>query len=163
MPPDPSPVKLGEVLLQDSFDSPTSGRLSRYSSAPDVDQGYVAGEYLFRLGSSFKENLRFVGPDEVFANTQVELDSRLVGGTETRWLGVACRILIKDGAAVGAYMLRTRRPQPAPGWPPQSVCFRSYSPMLRGTGGVSPPPSSFVRSIPHAAKQRRWSLQGATR
>jgi hypothetical protein len=106
-------VQLGEVIFRDDFDNPAGGRLPRVSSHPDIDQGYVDGEYLFRLAPSYKESSRFVGPEAVFANTHVEVDGRLVGGTETRWLGVACRIVIKDGEPVGAYIFAVL---PAAGW-----------------------------------------------
>jgi hypothetical protein len=49
-----SAIKLGAVLLTDSFDNPAAGRLSSQSDDPAVEQGYIGGEYQVRLSSSAK-------------------------------------------------------------------------------------------------------------
>ena len=91
-------VKLGQVLLTDSFDNPAAGRLSSQSDDPAVEQGYVGGEYQVRLSSSAKP-VRVVGANSVFADLQVTVDARLAEGTEGRSIGVACRMTPKDGTA----------------------------------------------------------------
>jgi hypothetical protein len=93
-----SAIKLGEVLLTDSFDNPAAGRLSSQSDDPAAEQGYVAGEYQMRLSSSAKP-FRAVGANSVFANLQVAVDARLAESPEARWVGVACRLNPKDGTA----------------------------------------------------------------
>jgi hypothetical protein len=91
-------IKLGKVLLIDSFDNPAADRLSRQSDDPAVAQGYIGGEYQVRLSSSAKP-LRVVGANSVFANLQVAVDARLTEDTEGHSIGVACRMNPKDGTA----------------------------------------------------------------
>jgi hypothetical protein len=91
-------IKLGKVLLIDSFDNPAAGRLSSQSDDPAVEQGYVGGEYQVRLSSSAKP-VWVVGASSVFADLQVAVDARLAEATEGRWVGVACRMNPKDGTA----------------------------------------------------------------
>ena len=100
-----SAIKLGEVLLRDDFDDPAAGRLSRRSSEPEIEQGYLDGEYFLRLSASFKGAYRGAGSGGTFANTHVAVEGRLVAGTEARWVGVGCRVTAKDGLMTGGYVL----------------------------------------------------------
>ena len=93
-----SAIKLGEVVLTDTFDNPAAGRLSSQSDDPAVEQGYSGGEYQVRLSSSAKP-FRAIAANSVFANLQVAVDARLAAGPEARWVGVACRLNAKDGTA----------------------------------------------------------------
>jgi len=103
--PDSASIKLGEVLLADSFDNPAAGRLSSQSDDPAAEQGYIGGEYQMRLSSSAKP-FRAVAANSVFANLQVAVDARLADSPQARWVGVACRLQPKDGTAQ-FYALRT--------------------------------------------------------
>jgi len=85
-------------LLTDNFNNPAAGRLSSQSDDPAVEQAYIEGEYQVRLSPSAKP-FRAVGANSPFANHQVAVDARLGEGTETRWVGVACRLNPKDGTA----------------------------------------------------------------
>ena len=91
-------IKLGKVLLTDSFDNPAAGRLASQSDDPAVEQGYIGGEYQVRLSSSAKP-LRVVAANSAFANLHVAVDARLAEGTEGRSIGVACRMSPKNGTA----------------------------------------------------------------
>jgi hypothetical protein len=100
-----SAITLGEVLLRDNFDDPAAGWLSRRSSEPEIEQGYLDGEYFLRLSASFKGPYRGVGSTRTFANTHVAVEGRLVAGTEARWVGVGCRVTAKDGIMTSGYVL----------------------------------------------------------
>jgi hypothetical protein len=91
-------VKVGKILLTDSFDNPAAGRLSSQSDDPAIEQGYVGGEYHLRLSPAAKP-VRAVAASSVLADLQVAVDARLAEGTEGRWVGVACRMNPRDGTA----------------------------------------------------------------
>ena len=97
-------VKLGEVLLTDNFDDPTAGHLPQRTAHPNIEEGYRAGEYFISLSSSYVTKNWAVGPDHVFANVQVAADARLAGVTDTRWVGLMCRLRV-SGREVTGYVL----------------------------------------------------------
>src|SRR5262245_17186253 len=88
---------LGEIIYRDNFDDAAAGRLAKQASSPGIEVGYRDGEYLLRLSPSYTESFRALPVPGTYANTHVSVDVRLVGGTETRWIGVACRLIAKDG------------------------------------------------------------------
>jgi hypothetical protein len=100
-----SRVKVGGVLLSDDFDNPAAPRLPLGSASPFIDQGYVGGEYLIRFSPSLQESSYLVGPVTLFANVHISVSARLVGGTEARMVGIACRVGSKAGRASGYYVL----------------------------------------------------------
>jgi hypothetical protein len=106
-------IEQGDVILRDNFDDPAGGRFPRNTWFPGIDHDYADGEYYIRLAPSFASEGQMVGPDLLFANTEIEVDARLVGDTETRWIGILCRLEVRDGALAGGYALVIR---PATGW-----------------------------------------------
>jgi hypothetical protein len=106
-------VKLGDVIFRDNFDDPVAGGLPKQASVPGAEQGYRDGEYFLRLSPSHKDQISLTGPDAVLANTHVEVDVRFVATTEMCGVGVACRVSLEEGVAIGAYVLSM---SPATGW-----------------------------------------------
>lgn len=88
----PPAASSGGVLLSDNFDDPASGRLPRESPAPaQVLVGYVDGEYMLKkVDPAWELNPIAILPD-IYANTALIVDARLVGGTERRYVMLGCR------------------------------------------------------------------------
>lgn len=85
------PSAPGTVLLSDSFDVPDVGTLPAASSHPGRSVlGYVDGEYMVR-NPNRNDTQVTVYPYGVYGDASIEVDVRLVGGTERRYVALTCR------------------------------------------------------------------------
>src|SRR5262245_3327642 len=99
-------VKAGDVLLVD-IDDQRARQLPHWASTLFIDTGYVDGEYKIRMEPEYQSGAGadyFAGPSSMFANVQVAVDSHLVGGVESRRLGVGCRATAPNGNLAGYFL-----------------------------------------------------------
>jgi len=104
--PGASSVTVGDVLLVD-IDDHSARQLPQSAAALFIDVGYVAGEYKIRMEPEYQSGAEadyLAGPSSLFANVQVAVDSRLVGGVESRRLGVGCRATAPNGHLAGYFL-----------------------------------------------------------
>jgi len=110
-----SRVKVGDVLLVD-IDDHSARQLPQSAATPFIDAGYVAGEYKIRMEPEYQNGAGadyFAGPSSLFANVHVAVDSRLMGGVESRRLGVGRRARARGELAALAPKKQDRKPTPA--------------------------------------------------
>jgi hypothetical protein len=80
------------VLFADDFNSPAVGQLQKSSPLPAYyELGYDAGEYFVRkIAPTWPQSPGVAIPGR-YTDTSVQVDARLVGPTEQRYLVVVCR------------------------------------------------------------------------
>jgi hypothetical protein len=90
----------GRVLFRDDFSDPSSGWLTRSDDEGEVR--YENGELYIR-DYTVPDTVTASRPGQEFSDLIMEVEARLVGGTEDNWLGHYCRYVDADNFYVMAY------------------------------------------------------------
>lgn len=89
--PTPPAVLNSRVILSDDFSDPLRGRLPARSINPaSYTLDYVDDEYRLQIDPSYRF-VPLIRPDGVYRDSIIQIDGRIVGPTENRFIGVGCR------------------------------------------------------------------------